>query len=281
MRHIQRTNQSSRHGFTLVEMVIVMIVIGVIFPVFSILLVNVYRDSVFAREQVLMSSDANQAFAYIEESVRSANAFLTAIPANFYDHYGPNNTGTAGAQAWSYKGRGPNDRFLITKNYATTTSPQNTARTPVFIDTPDFDCATQMYYQPQLAYVTIYFLRDGTLYRRILTDTTTALCPGMVQQQKTSCPPSIPVGSRHASCQASDEVLATRVTEFTADYHQISQDGESTSLDTDYSSTDAGVLASADFALVKVTMSTHGGDNTYTVTHRLTKVNSDADDDSL
>lgn len=275
MRRILPTRRGHSAGFTIMEVITVVVIIGVIFPIFVYLLITTYQETVFARERVSMSNEANQALAYIEESVRGAGAFMTYVPEEFFDAYGPNNLGTSGAQAWSYKGKSSTNRVLITKNYATSTNPQNTGRTLVFIDTPVFDCATQMYYQPQLPYITVYFVRDQVLYRRIITDTTTELCPGNTQQQKTSCPPSIPVGSRHTSCQANDEVLATRVSEFSVQYHQIVGDGTSVAIDPTYASSDPEILAAADFALVTIKMSSHGGDNTYSDTHRITKVNTE------
>src|SRR5690606_29463721 len=121
-------------------------------------------------------------------------------------------------------------RVLITRSFSTSTNALDNARQPVFTNTPEFDCATQMYYQPQLTFLSVYFVKNETLYRRVLTDTTTALCHVNAQQQRQSCPPYITSG-RHASCQANDEVLLKGVTNFTVAYYQTSQAGSSTQID--------------------------------------------------
>lgn len=273
MRRILPTRLRQLSGFTLVEVVIVMVIVGVIFPVFATLLVNMYHDSVVSREMVSMSTEANTALYYMDESVRNSHAFLIGVPEEFPDAYGPHNLGTGSGQAWSYKGDSAKSRVLISKNYATSTNPQNSTRTPVFIYTPAFNCTTEMYYQPQLSYLAIYFVRDNTLYRRTLTDTDTPLCAGSTQQQKTSCPPDVPVGERDASCAANDETLATRVSEFSIVYYQTSVDGDATALDPDYTSEEPTALASADYALVTLELSSRGGKSTHKVTHRITKIN--------
>lgn len=270
MLHI-KFNKGQR-GFTIVEIVIVIVILGGIFPLFISLLLNMYNDAFKLDDKVKSNSQVMQAVWYMDDNVRVASAYRADVPSQFTDAYGPHNSGTAGAEAWSYKGDSETSRVLITQSYATSANPLSTGRQPVFIDTVDFNCTTQMYYQPQLTYITVYFLKDGTLYRRILTDTTTALCAGNSQQQRTSCPPYITTG-RHSSCQANDEVLATNVTDFSVQYFQTTQAGMDTPIDPTYTSTDPDILVAADYASVTITTSLKDGDVVNTVTQRMTKVN--------
>lgn len=258
-------------GFTMVEIAVVVLLVGMLFPLFSFIL-TMYHDAYYLDEKTKMNSEAAQALWYMEDSVRVSSTFLTAVPGEFQDAYGPRNLGTAGAQAWSYKGDSATSRTLITKNYSTTANPLNTGRQPVFKNTSSFNCTTEMFYQPQLTYTSIYFVRNNTLYYRVLTDKTSTLCPGNVEQQKQSCPPEITSG-RHSSCETNDEVLATNVTNFTVAYYRIIQDGTSEQIDASYSSNDPDVLTTADYAEVTLTESVRKGSISTTLVQRMTKVN--------
>lgn len=260
-------------GFTIVELVIVITVLGLIFPL-SIMIVNNYKDTVFSDDKVKSSVLTQRALYYMDDSVRVASAFLTGVPSPYIDAYGPHNAGSSGSEAWSYKGDSASSRVLITQSYATTVNSSNTGRLPVYENTAAFNCTTQMHYQPQLPFITVYFIKDSTLYKRILTDTTTALCAGNTQQQKQSCPPYVAKASLDASCQARDEVLDTNVSSFSIAYYQLSSAGVSTQLDATYTSTDPTVLSTADYAIATLTTSTRNGQVINTVTQRLTKVNS-------
>lgn len=258
-------------GMTIVEIVVVMTVLGVLFPIFSFILAT-YRDTYTLSDQVTMNSATKQAMWYMDDKVRVAYSFSATVPSPFTDAYGPHDNGTAGAEAWSYKGDSATSRVLITKSYATTTNALNSGRQPVFMNTPEFNCSDQMHYQPQLPFTTVYFVKENILYRRVLTDTTSALCAGNVQQQKQSCPPYITSG-RHSSCQADDEVLLSNVSNFSVAYYQISQAGSSTQIDATYTSNDPEILVEADYAVVTIGTSLRGGTVTNEVMQRMTKVN--------
>lgn len=274
MLRIRHTNlpRRSRAGLTIIELVVAIGILAVLFPLFAFVL-SMYKDTLYLNDRISMDTDSVQALGYMEDNIRTASTFLATVAAEYPDAYGRHNAGTAGGEAWTYKGDSVTSRILMTRNYATTANPLSTGRQPVFKNTPDFNCTTQLYYQPQLNYVTIYFVKDGTLYRRILTDTTTALCAGSAQQQKRTCPPYIAVGSRHASCQAEDEVLTTNVSSFTVEYYQVNQIGVGTQIDPSYASVDPTILSAADYATATITKMKRGGTVTSTVTQRMTKVN--------
>lgn len=267
---------SFRHkpfGVSLVEVVVVITIVGVVLPIFLTLLVNAYKDTFSTDDKIKANTEITQALWYIDDTVRNSKDFLTAVPSAYSDPYGPHDAGTSGAEAWSYKGDSATSRVLIIENYSTTTNSLNTGRQPVFINTGEFNCTTEMYYQPQLTYISIFFVKDSTLYRRILTDTNTSLCSGNTQAQKQTCQPSIPVVSRHASCLANDEVLANNVSNFAVEYYQISVDGTSSAIDPTYASTDPEILEAADYANVTITASARENGVQTTLTQRMTKVN--------
>lgn len=273
MRHTRFfSRRGGESGFTIIELIVVIVILGAVFPLFIALLLNTYSETFRADDKVKMNAQVSQAVWYMEDNVRLASAYLATVPSQFTDVYGPRNAGSSGGEAWSYKGSGATSRVLITQSYATSANALSSSRQPVFINTPSFNCTTQMYYQPQLTFVTIYFVKDGTLYRRVLTDTSTALCAGNTQQQKESCPPYITSG-RDAGCQANDEVLATNVSNFTVKYFQTIQAGSDVPIDPGYSSNDPTILSAADYAEVSITTSVKDGDVVNTVTQRMAKVN--------
>lgn len=257
---------------TIVEIMVVVVIIGLLIPLFSFIM-TMYFDAFALDDKLKMSTETRQALHYIDDSVRISNSFMTQVPAQFSDPYGPRDLGTAGAEAWSYKGNSTIDRVLIVRGYATSTNALNTERLPVFVDTPEYNCTTEMQYQPQLTYLSIYFVKNQSLYKRTLTNTTTSLCAGNVQMQKQSCSPTIPVGSRNPSCLTNDELLVRNVTGFSLSYYQIITDGTDIEIDPTYASTDPDILVSADYVLLTITTGVNGGSVTNTVTQRMTKVN--------
>lgn len=260
---------SARAGFTLVEMLVVIVIIGVIFPIFAALLIGSYRDAYGLNFKVQANNEMQQALWYMDDTVKVGTAFLTTVPSQYNDPYGPDNAGSA----WSYKGTSSTSRVLITQSYATSTNALATGRKPVFTNTPTYNCTTQMYYQPELQFVTIYFVKNGTLYRRLLTDTTTPLCTGNTQAQKQTCPPYL-TGTLNALCQANDEVLATNVTNFSVAYYQSSTPSVSYQIDPSYSSSDPSVLEPANYAIVTLTETKSGSNPVSTsLSARLTEVN--------
>lgn len=273
MLRTHRTNgvDDRSSGFTIVEVTIVLLLVGLLFPLFSFIL-NMYHDAYYLDDRIKMSNEVSHALWYMEDSVRLAGDFMATVPNTFVDAYGPHNAGTAGAEAWSYKGDSATSRVLITQNYSTTVNALNTGRQPVFRNTGTFNCTTEMYYQPQLTYISVYFVRNNTLYHRVLTDRTSPLCPGNSQQQKQSCPPYITSG-RHASCETNDEILATNVSNFTVAYYRITQNNTSVQLDPSYTSNNPLVLATADYAEVTLTESARNGAITTTLKQRMTRIN--------
>lgn len=272
MLHTKLLPVSRARGFTVAELMIVIVIIATVFPIFLSLIVNSYQDASYTSDAIDTDNDTKQALWYMEDNIRGAHTFAAAIPSGYSDPYGPHNAGTSGAEAWTYMGDSATSRVLITVNYSTSTNALNTGRQPVFVNTATYNCTTQIYYQPQLSFVTIYFVKDSTLYRRVLTDTTTALCSGSTQQQSQSCPPYIASGSWSALCKANDEVLATQVTSFTVAYYQATQAGSGTLVDP-YAAYSSDALDGVDYAEVTLVTSTKGGKVTHTAMQRMTKVN--------
>lgn len=269
MRRMPATNRLHERGMTLVEVIIVIAIIAIMVPVFAVVLIGSYRDSSHTNERVQLINQAMQGVRFMEDGVKAANSYVVAVPSPYADAYGPNNLGTSGAQAWSYKGNSSTSRVLILSSYATTEALLGTGRLPVYRSDGTFNCTTQKQYQPKLEFLTIFFVRNGTLYKRILNDRVSPLCAGEVQAQQESCPPEISAGSLDMSCQTRDEVLARNVVNFNVTYWQ---DTYLSQIDA-YNSSDPTILDGADYITIDLGMSAYNGQVTHSVTERMTKLN--------
>lgn len=253
-------------------MMTVVVIIGVILPVIAAVMIYAYRGANDANSRVQATSQLKQALGSMESDVRLATDFLTIVPAGFSDPYGQTNSGTSGANAWSYKGSGAGQRILITSNLATTARNGNDGRQLVYINSgnPKYDCAGNKYYQPILTYTTIYFLNNKTLYRRILTNTSSPLCTPQTQLQ--TCPPYLSA-SWNAICKANDEAVATGITKFDVAYYRLNGSQPSTQIDPTFSSNNSTVLEDADYVIITLTATSSSGSTSYTMNQRITKVN--------
>jgi len=269
MRRMRATRHLRDQGMTLVEVIIVVAIMGVLIPVFAVVLIGSYRDSSYTNERAQVTNQVLQGLQFMEDGVKAANAYKVDMASPYTDAYGPHNLGTAGAEAWSYKGSSSTSRVLIISSYATTQASLGTGRLPVYRSDGTFNCTTQKQYEPKLEFLTIFFVRNGTLYRRVLNDRVSPLCAGEVQSEQQSCPPEIAPGSLDASCQTRDEVMARNVVNFSVTYWQ---DTYVSQIDA-YNSSDPTILDGADYITVDLGMSTHNGQVTQSMTERMTKIN--------
>lgn len=253
-------------GFTIVELMLVTVIIGIVLSGLFYSFLTSYRIANNNQIQQSLSSGAQVAMGVIERDVRYSTGFSTTIASPFSDPYGPDNSGAT----WSYKGTpaSANSRALILSAYATTQNPLSSSRQTIY-ENGVYACGSQMYYNIQLPYTVIYFVRGNVLYRRTLTDATTPICNGP-QAQKQSCPPA--VTPWNSICKAQDEVIAKNVTGLSIDYYQ---ERATSPIINEYTSTNPGILGMADDAQVTLTLSGTGASSslTSTISLRITKVN--------
>lgn len=272
MSAMHRTRSHRQWGVTLTELVVAMTIVPIIIGSFIYAIYAGINTTQRSNLQFALDSELQIAMDVIERDIRFAKSFKKTVPARFSDQYGARNQGADDEEAWSYKGvpESANGRALLLEIPATTQSPLSNARQPVFQDDGDFNCSTQLTLNPELTYIVIYFIRDGSLYRRILTDTTTPTCNDVEQNQKQSCPrDAIPP---HASCQARDELIANNMTQFGIAYYTALA---ATPIANVYSSADPDILSIADDAEVTLTAGKllAGRSITATITLRIGTVN--------
>lgn len=230
MRHTRASSVSASRGVTLVEIMIVIVMIPLIIVAFIFVLDNTLYSAHQTAARAEYQSAVARAADRLEHDIRLASAFTADISGPFGDDYEP----TAG---WTYAGTGADNRVLILSLPATTVRDGANSRTTVYEDTATYNCTTELRRNPVLTYRAVYFIDNGTLYKRFLTDTSTASCGAQIQKQ--SCPAD-DIASWPASCEARDEVIATNVSRFSIDYLQY---GLSAPLPDQYTDTAAPTLA--------------------------------------
>lgn len=279
-------------GFSVVELLIAVILVGIVVTVFVAAQINMLSTATIQKTQLELAAENQTALSIIERDIRFANRFETTLPSTFSDPYGPNSIAEGWTGTWSYKGNTPANpssplKVIILRQNASTTHPMAISRTPVYIQgfvanpyadiEPFFNCTAgptgALTYNYKLPYIQILFVRDRTLYRRTLTDTSTRICNGP-QYQKQSCPREDT--TPHASCRAKDEVLAHNVTGFNAAYYRQLDTPAPTFEDADaYNSTDPTVLDEIDSVVVTLTMekTVQGKSRSVTESLRASRIN--------
>lgn len=236
------------HGFTLVEVVVITPVLIITAVILVSMLVSVLSQISIARVRTGAIYDNQAALDLIEKDLSVNALYLTTNDSGYSDSYGPDNAGAA----WSYKGSSATSRVLLARSFATTLSPYNSSKAPVFIN--QLGCSTaDLYYNQAYMVNLIYFVRGGTLYRRTLTNPSHTLCSTPYQQR--SCPSD---ATWVSGCSVEDTIIATNVQSFAVAYYLNPID--STAVDV-YSSTDPNVLEGYETAEVTLGIRrTYGGE---------------------
>lgn len=243
-------------------MIIVVAMIPLLVTMFILTLHQISTNAGQQSTQMVLSDNAQLAMDTIEQDIKISTAFNQTVVAPFSDSYGPNNSG----DAWSFGGTSAQSRTLILSGIATTSNSSTSSRTPVYVAGGIYDCsAAQMAYNAMLTYRIIYFVREQTLYRRVLTDNTgPSLCNGPYSQ-KQSCPGELS-GGWNAVCAARDEIVARSVTTFSVTYYTQQQ---STSLSTIYADMNPDDMAQADDAEITLNLTRKSGGIDVTTNQKL------------
>lgn len=212
-------------GVTVVELIVVMVVMGILLVYFAGILTSLYGESFIVKTRSQADSTLQAAFDIIEKDIRYSVAFNHTNKPPFADTFGLSTTeGTN--YVWNYSGSGVENRVLLLASNANSQRSSSTIRKPVYAKTAAYNCTSQIAYQPNIQYMTVYFVRDSVLYRRILTDITTERCPGQTMAQLQSCP-AIAVDSGLGAtsiCKARDEAIAQNVKALTVKYYDSNGD---------------------------------------------------------
>jgi Tfp pilus assembly protein PilV len=201
-------------GFTLVEMLIIAPVVIIVISGFVALIITLVSDTLVTREHSNMSYETQDALDRIEQDTRLTTQFLATSGAQIAPQ-GSNSdfTGTAAFTASSSQ--------LILGSLTTDKNPADSTRRLVFYAKQPNDCGAQEFYNRAFQAKVIYFLKNGSLWRRAIlpdhnlnvtaNDNTVCVAPW----QQNTCSPGYGGGTR---CQTNDTEVMKNVKTFNVKY---------------------------------------------------------------
>lgn len=211
----RRPRPKPERGFTIIELIVVITVLGILIGLVLNTLANFYISNQATLTQTIQSSDSRNALRTIENDLTNTDGFLTTTSM---DVETPNGSDDDEAP-WDYKGNGTN-RILIAKVYATDLPSTDPARQLAYLD--DGGCADLSTATPAQVNL-VYFVKEDpnnpgqyNLYRRTMLPTE-ALC-GTGTYHKQTCA-SNKISENPSLCQASDAVLLYNIKSFAIDYY--------------------------------------------------------------
>lgn len=203
-----RMSHSSSNGFTIPELLVALVVSSILIFLLFGPLDDVYTANMNGLRDVVQASDIKTALRSVEKDVSLAVSFAKQNDAN--DPFGPDDNGVT-TDTWSWQGLQSPDtqkRVFIIQTYATYI-PVGLTDDGRMLAYNNSDCKTPLLNNY------VYFVKNETLYRRLLTTTQTP-CGATTVAQKRTCLPA-KVGTY--GCLASDAVILKNVTKFNIDYY--------------------------------------------------------------
>lgn len=212
IRQIKHTWRLSA-GFTLIEIMIIAPVVILVVSGFVALMISMVGDSLVTREQNTLAYETQDALDRIEQDTRLTTQFL-ATSSNQTAPQGSDSNFTGTAAFGS-------SNSLILGSLTTDKNPTDTSRQLIFYANQPNDCGTRQAYNRPFQAKIIYFIKDGSLWRRSIVpdynlnatvnDSTTCSAPW----QRNSCSPGYSVSTR---CQTNDTEVMKNISTFTVKY---------------------------------------------------------------
>ena len=264
MQYSSKTNpsQQSAAGFTLIEMLVIAPIVILAIGGFIALMVNMVGNVLVTRDQTNMIYESQDALNRIEDDIRLSSQFLTTTGTLSSPQGSDSNfTGTAAFSNSS--------NTLILSTYTTTKNPGDSTRELVYFRNQPNACDSQKIFNKVLNGQIIYFIKNGSLWRRtILPSYNTNATPDLqtvcaTPWQLNSCSP----GYSASRCQTNDVEVMKNISSLTVEYYS-----------TPSSTTNIGASSANAATSVKVTTNgsktTAGRPVSVSQSTRVTKINS-------
>jgi len=169
-------------GFTIVEMLIVAPIVILVIGIFITAVVNMTGDVLATRASNVLSYNIQDALNRIEQDVDSSGGYLATNNITLTSPQGYDDI-TA-----SFKNVGANGTMLILNTYATTSSPLNSTSI-VYTPSPNLCGSNLVSQNPPVMMNIIYFVKNGTLWRRVVAPSNYMTIGCSVPWQQPSCAP--------------------------------------------------------------------------------------------
>ena len=262
MRSTLRT-KAAQAGFTLIEVMIIAPILILTIGGFVYTLSTIVSDTLAVRDSNTMVYDTQGALDRIEQDARLSVQFLsTSGPLPSPQGSDAGFAGTAAFTAGS--------NVLVMSTLSTNVNPLDPNRQAVYFANQPNPCDITQVYNAKLLTTVIYYVNNGSLYRRtyVPTWTTTAganqVCNAPWQQD--SCSPGY---TNTAVCQTSDSKLMDNVASLSTAYYSTPSD-----------TTDLTAAGAANATTINVTLTSSKSSGGQTIGNaasvRATKINSSA-----
>ena len=180
--HLPTTNQ----GFTIVEMMIIAPIVILVIGIFITAIVNMTGDTLATRSANALSYNIQDALNRIEQDVKISGSFLATNNINITAPQGYDDISSGFNNVSATNGT-----MLILNSYATNKNPLDPTQKKVYIgDNP-------------IMINIVYFVKNGTLWKRVLTPSNYTASDGTTPWQQPSCA----IGITGAQCKTQDTRL--------------------------------------------------------------------------
>jgi competence protein ComGC len=229
---MQHNSNNKLDAFTIVEILIVAPIVILVIGVFIGAIVNMTGDVLSSRGANVMASNIQDTLSRIKQDVNLSGSFLATNNITVTSPQGYNNDTTAFHNADSTNGT-----MLILNAYATTNNPLSSIQNIIYANSPNLCSSAQVSLNPPLTMNIIYFVKNNTLWRRVImpSNYTTAGCSLPWQQ------PSCAIGQIGTMCKAQDIDLVDGVSSsgFNVSYYPNPSSITANGAASDYSQPDA------------------------------------------
>lgn len=187
LRNKQSRASRPNQGFTLVEIVIIAPIVILVIGAFITIVVSMTGEVLAARGTNVLAYNIQDALDRIEQDVKVSGAYLATNNITLSSPQGYNDDTTAFHNADATQGT-----ELILNAYATTQNPVNSASGAIYTANQPNACgSTLINYNPTVMFNIIYFVKNGTLWRRTVMPANYATMGCSVPWQQPSCAPTV------------------------------------------------------------------------------------------
>jgi len=163
-----------KRGFTIVEMLIIAPIVILVIGIFISAIVSMTGDALATRSSNALAYSIQDALNRIEQDIKSSGAFLATNNISIVSPQGYDNATSA-----FHNADATNGTMLIINSYATDKNPLNPTQKKVYVSG-----------QPIMINI-VYFVKNGTLWRRVIVPTNYTATDSTVPWQQPSCAPGI------------------------------------------------------------------------------------------
>lgn len=208
MSIVKLFSKKAQKGFTIVELLIIAPIVILVIGAFISVIVNITGEVLMARGANSMAYNIQDTLNRIEADIKLSTTFLSTNNISLVSPQGYNDDTTA-----FHNVSVGNSQALILNTLATTGNPLALTSGVVYLTGKPNACnSTQISQNNPLTLNVIYFIKNNTLWRRVVAPSnyTTAGCS--VPWQQPSCNPTIittPIPQ--TMCQAQDERLLDNI----------------------------------------------------------------------